>query len=256
MRRTIQITALLQVLTLLPKIHGWSTNVVVPSNKLSFHRTVLSAKTKRALQESLDTSTSNSNNADSLESAFQEQEENVEVIRGFTDEDFVGMDTTVGGVALALENVIVIQGKLDDNNKEVIPSDLIRYSRVTKLTGGGPKKIAGGYYAGNAETEFDVACQAANVAVKGLSSGSDSGACRVVICGGDELLLSDSLDAISALSNSITIEEFYSVSDSQFPNGAASVTVLPLSTENDDVILEYNGEWFALHKDDIVTAQE
>lgn len=268
MTMRILIVQLLLQSSIISSTVAWSVcgSAVYMSSKTT---TALHAKQKRALLESI-IDDSVLPVSDSIEAAFQEQEESGEgnVIRGFTDEDFIGnMDEGSGGVQLAMDSCIVVSGNFVSGVPT--PSGLSRYSSIRDSSSdrndSNTAVLASGYYYNAEDDVFDVASQAAVLALKSMStttSAATSSSVCVIVAGGDGLLLQDSLQAVNVVQDGLSNAnklEFYSVSGAEFGDGAAaSVTVLSRSSSSNEEkkVFEFNGKWYELVEDDLVTVTE
>jgi len=258
-------TTLAKSLTLLLSLnisHGWtSTKNNVSRCGQSNSNALYMAKQKRALLDVMDSSSPISVE-DDIDAAYEQEEASAEIIKGFTDEDFYGIDSDVGGVGLAKNSAILISGSADGS--AAVPDGLSRYSDIQSINEIKGNVVCKGFYKGDSETEFDFATKAASVALSttpnfSLSNSQGSTIC-INICGGDELLLRDSLDAANAILKGLDFPDdsdvrFNSLSDSRFEIGAASIVVV-VSDEGDSKVFEFGGNYYELTSSSIVEDKE
>jgi len=220
--------SLLVSVTLPFTVVSWSSYHL---SKNRIQNTDLSAKQKQrnALKEAIDTGVLPA--SDEYETVFDDQES--EVIKGFTDEDFVGVDQNAGGVGLAERSAILISGSYEDGSAR--PTELKRFSSIRECTSM-PSSVlcTGSYTAANSEDEFDLSVRAGDALIKAVAADNKvKGKTNIQInlCGGDETLLSDFLQTVNNIVGNVDEIDadsltFNSIGDAKFGNDSASVTIV------------------------------
>lgn len=190
----------------------------------------------------------------------EEAEYGSEVIKGFTDADLIGLEDSQGGVGLANRSTILINGVVS-GDEGISPNDLIRYKQVRKVDSmGSVSVVCSGYHAADPETEFNAATTAANNALSGAPnfSVSQAEALCINVCGGEDLSVGDSLNAINTLVEGLDVSSsakivFNSISDATFAVSSASIAVC---IGEDYKVFQHDGNYYELSDDDIDTSAE